>query len=153
FLLKQAGAKVALVDRHRCAAADTGHTTAHLTYVTDTRLHQVVKSFGQECAHAFWDAGAAAIDQIHQLVTSEKIDCDFQWVPGYLHQALGESGDQDRDLLRKDAELAKELGFRAEFVENVPYARRAGVRFADQAKFHPRKYLAGLLKSLPGDGS
>ena len=33
-LLKQGGAKVALLERARCAAADTGHTTAHLTYVT-----------------------------------------------------------------------------------------------------------------------
>ena len=33
YLLKKSGAKVALLERGRCAAADTGHTTAHLTYV------------------------------------------------------------------------------------------------------------------------
>src|ERR1051325_6248098 len=62
YLMKEAGAKVALLDRQRCAAADTGHTTAHLTYVTDYRLHQLVKNFGKDGAKAFWEAGAADID-------------------------------------------------------------------------------------------
>src|SRR6478609_3849534 len=82
WLLKQAGAKVALFDRERSASADTGHTTAHLTYVTDERLHQVVKKFGRDCGKAFWEAGAVAMDQIHSLVESNQIDCDFKWVPG-----------------------------------------------------------------------
>src|SRR4051812_29489363 len=67
WLLKQAGATVALTERQRCASADTGRTTAHLTFVTDIRLHQLVKNFGRDCARAFWDGGAAAIDQIHDL--------------------------------------------------------------------------------------
>ena len=70
----------ALFDRERSASADTGHTTAHLTYVTDERLHQVVKKFGRDCGKAFWEAGAVAIDQIYSLVESNQIDCDFQWV-------------------------------------------------------------------------
>ena len=40
YLLKQAGARVALIERDRIAAGDTSRTTAHLTYVTDARLHQ-----------------------------------------------------------------------------------------------------------------
>ncbi|HWC58388.1 MAG TPA: FAD-binding oxidoreductase, partial [Verrucomicrobiae bacterium] len=57
WLLKREGAKVALLDRQRCAAADTGHTTAHLTYVTDERMHTLVKNFGKDGAKAFWEAG------------------------------------------------------------------------------------------------
>src|SRR5207302_158945 len=60
WLLKKAGAKVALLERARCAGADTGHTTAHLTFVTDARLHRLVKVFGRDCAQAFWAAGAIA---------------------------------------------------------------------------------------------
>src|ERR1051325_1823281 len=90
-LFREAGAKVALFDRQRCAAADTGHTTAHLTYVTDKRLQHLVKTFGQDCAKAFWDAGAVALDQIDSLVRGGGIDCGFEWVPGYLHAALGKN--------------------------------------------------------------
>jgi glycine/D-amino acid oxidase-like deaminating enzyme len=153
FLLKKAGVKVALIERQRCASADTGHTTAHLTYVTDTRLQDLVKTFGRDGAKAFWEAGAVAIDEIHRLVRDQKIDCDFQWVPGYLHAAL-QNGDKDEvNSLRKDANHAVELGFQAEWVDSVPYAHRPGVLFRNQAKFHPRKYLAALLRDLDGNGS
>ena len=37
YLLKQDGQRVALLERGRLAAVDTGHTTAHLTAVTDLR--------------------------------------------------------------------------------------------------------------------
>lgn len=153
YLLKKAGAKVALLERERCADADTGHTTAHLTYVTDARLNHLVKVFGKDCARAFWDAGAVAMDQIYELAQSEKIDCEFKWIPGYLHASFKELASDERELLEKDAALAQEFDFCAQFVESVPYANRPGVRFGNQAKFHPRKYLAGLLRTLEGQGS
>jgi len=42
YFLKKEGAKVALLERDRFGCCDTGHTTAHLTYVTDERLHRLV---------------------------------------------------------------------------------------------------------------
>src|SRR4026209_1326285 len=93
YLLKNAGAKVALIERHRCALADTGHTTAHLTYVTDERLHRLVKNFGCDGARAFWEAGAAAIDQISDTVRANGIDCNFRWLPGFLHGSIKEDRD------------------------------------------------------------
>lgn len=153
YLLKKEGAKVALLERQRCAAADTGHTTAHLTYVTDERLHHLVKVFGCDAAKAFWEAGTAAIDQIDEIVRTEKIDCDFKWVSGYLHASLNEMNAKQRESLEQDAQLAAQLGFDAQFLEKVPYANRPGVRFANQAKFHPLKYLARLLPKIHGGGS
>ena len=38
YRLARAGRSVLVMERGRCASADTGHTTAHLTMVTDTRL-------------------------------------------------------------------------------------------------------------------
>jgi len=153
YLFKQSGAKVALLERHTCAAGDTGHTTAHLTYVTDQRLHKLVNFFGKDGAKAFWEAGVAAIDQIYELVQERKIDCEFKWVPGYLHGRLGVEDAKDRESLKEDARLARKLGFEAEFMREVPYAKRPGVMFAHQAKFHPLKYLRALLKEIPGNGS
>src|SRR5438105_846160 len=152
-LLKNAGAKVALLERNRCGCCDTGHTTAHLTCVTDARLHHLVKVFGRDAAKAFWEAGLAAIDQIDKIVRDRRIDCDFKWVPGYLHAALKQGDKKDHESLQQDAELARELGFEAEFIKEVPYALKPGVRFLHQAKFHPLKYLGPLLESIPGDGS
>jgi glycine/D-amino acid oxidase-like deaminating enzyme/nitrite reductase/ring-hydroxylating ferredoxin subunit len=153
YLLKKAGHSVALLERERCAAVDTGHTTAHLTYVTDERLHKLVSIFGKVRARAAWEAGAAAIDQIAQNIRKEDIDCNFKRVPGYLHAGLDAEVATERNALREDAELASALGFRAEFTKTVPVLNLPGVKFFHQAKFHPVRYLRSLLRTIPGDGS
>src|SRR5882762_5329294 len=55
YLLKKAGHSVALIERAGCASIDTGHTTAHLTCVTDARLHELVDDFGKDRARAVWE--------------------------------------------------------------------------------------------------
>lgn len=153
YLLKKAGRTVVLLERDRCCGVDTGHTTAHLTFVTDKRLHQLVADFGRDHAQAAWDAGRAAIEQIHANVAEHSIPCAFDWVPGFLHAAWKAPAKNEEDLLRQDADLARELGFDADYLSAVPFADRPGVRFANQAKFHPLKYLAELLRHVPGSGS
>lgn len=151
FLMKRSGRRVVLLERDRCAGGDTAHTTAHLTYVTDRRISNLVERLGEDHAGAVWDAGMAAIDQIEEIVKSESIDCEFARVPGFLHAALA-NGAGEEDALRRDAELASALGFDAEFVRSVPVAHRAGVRFANQAILHPHKFLSHLLRTIPGAG-
>src|SRR5947207_602267 len=73
YLLKKAGSTVALIERERVASIDTGHTTAHLTYVTDVELQQLVRNFGKDHAQAAWDAGADAIDEIERIVMQEEL--------------------------------------------------------------------------------
>ena len=153
YLLRRAGLSVALLDRGRIGRVDTGHTTAHLTAVTDLRLHELVENFGRDHARAVWDAGAAAIDQIEEIAAREKIECEFTRVPGYLHAPVAEGGEVDREKFREDARLANEFGFEAAFLESVPQMERPGVRFSDQAKFHPLKYVSGLARLIPGANS
>src|ERR1700732_4918242 len=72
YLLTKAGRSVALLERTRCADIDTGHTTAHLTLVTDLRLTELVDRFGRNHAQAVWDAGLAAIAQIDTIIRDEQ---------------------------------------------------------------------------------
>ena len=89
YLLKKAGSTVALIERERVASIDTGHTTAHLTYVTDVQLQQLVRNFGEDHAQAAWDAGAAAIDEIERIVEEERIECEFCARAGVSARARG----------------------------------------------------------------
>ena len=152
YLLKRAGHTVALVERGRCVEGETAYTTAHLTAVTDMPLKDLVARFGNDHAQAVWDAGLAAIEMIDRLVWREQIKCQFEWVPGYLFHPASDTQTPDADL-REEAKLAIELGFDAEFLARVPLFNRPGVRFANQAKFHPRKYLVALLRLIDGKGS
>ncbi len=151
YLLARAGRSVAVLDRDRLGSVDSGHTSAHLTAVTDLSLTILEKRFGRDHAQATWDAGFAAIAEIDSIVREEQIPCEFSWVPGYLYSA-GESGSSDVAGLHADASLALDLGFDAAFVEDIPCVHRPGIRFDHQAKFHPRKYLAGLTRAVAALG-
>jgi glycine/D-amino acid oxidase-like deaminating enzyme/nitrite reductase/ring-hydroxylating ferredoxin subunit len=153
YLLKQAGLTVALLERERCARIDTGHTTAHLTSVTDLRLQELDKTFGLEAARAVWDAGATAIDQIVNLIRAEGIACDFRWVPGFLHAPVEDHDGKATPELEQEAAVAKKLGISAIYLSSIPFFQRPGVKFPQQAIFHPRKYLAALARKIPGAGS
>ncbi len=128
--------------------ADTGHTSVHLTIVTDTRLTELVNRFGRNHAQAVWDAGLAAIATIDDVVREQKIDAGFEWLDGYLHAPLNEATSQEAERLQEDATIARDLGFDAEYVETVPQVNGLGIRFADQARIHPRSYLAGVAKAF-----
>jgi glycine/D-amino acid oxidase-like deaminating enzyme/nitrite reductase/ring-hydroxylating ferredoxin subunit len=148
YLLAKAGKRVVVLERDRCAATDTGHTSAHLTMVTDARLAELVKRFGRNHAQAVWDAGLAAIAMVDDVVREHAIDAGFEWVDGYLHARPDDETGQEAERLREDATLARDLGFDAEYVETVPLVKRPGIRFSDQARMQPRSYLAGVARAF-----
>jgi glycine/D-amino acid oxidase-like deaminating enzyme/nitrite reductase/ring-hydroxylating ferredoxin subunit len=152
YLLTAAGKTVAVIERGRCAAVDTGHTSAHLTMVTDTSMQDLVKTFGRDHAQAVWDAGLAAIEQIDAVVRDERIARDFASVRGYQHAPIGARPRDEQKTFEDEAKLARELGFDAEFVAEVPFVGGPGVMFPDQARFHPRKYIAGLARTIADRG-
>ena len=153
YLLKRAGRTVAVLDRGRAGGVDTSRTTAHVTCVTDDDLSELVKHFGRDHAQAAWDAGLAAIAEIDTIITSEGIDCQWAWVPGYKFAALTANAEEEAPRLQQEAALAAELGFDARFLDSVPFFNRPGVEVAGQARFHPRKYLAALAALVDGGGS
>jgi glycine/D-amino acid oxidase-like deaminating enzyme/nitrite reductase/ring-hydroxylating ferredoxin subunit len=151
YFLKQAGKKVCLLERSHIGSGDTACTTAHLTYVTDIRLSKLVKTFGEQQARLFWHGGDLAINAIEEIANDHDIRCEFRRVPGFLHAQLhGNRGEAKQ--LEEEAKLAGELGFDARFVKTVPLVDRPGILFSNQAKFHPMAYLAGLAKTVHGDG-
>jgi glycine/D-amino acid oxidase-like deaminating enzyme len=152
YLLTLEGRSVAVLERSRCAQIDTGRTTAHLTMVTDRTLVDLARCFGRDRAQAAWDAGVAAIAQIDAIVRDLDIDCEFGRVPGYVHAPIGEPVNGSASAFREEASIAGELGFDAEFVDQVPFIGGPGVRFADQARFHPVKYLAALARAITDRG-
>jgi glycine/D-amino acid oxidase-like deaminating enzyme/nitrite reductase/ring-hydroxylating ferredoxin subunit len=152
YLLKQAGSRVALVDLKSVGSGETSHTTAHISLVTDTRLQELASRIGQEQAQAFWGAGQLAMKQIESIVDELQIDCELKRIPGYLFAAVGADTEKEAKSLREDALIANSLGFDASFIECDPLFRRPAVRFPNQLKFHPLRYVNAIAKALPGKG-
>jgi glycine/D-amino acid oxidase-like deaminating enzyme/nitrite reductase/ring-hydroxylating ferredoxin subunit len=152
WLLKQAGKRVCVLERDRVGAVDTGHTTAHLTMVTDLRLTQLAKHFGKAAARLTWQGGAAAVNTVEEIVKRLNIQCQFTRIPGYLFAAIDGKQDESGEL-KREAKLARDLGFDATFLPAVPYFSKPGIRFSNQAKFHPLQYLSALAQDVDGGGS
>ena len=132
YLLAKAGKRVLVLERGRCAATDTGHTSAHLTMVTDARLSDLVKGFGRTHAQAVWDAGLAAIATIDDIVREHDIEAGFEWVDGYLHAPRSEDSGDQPEHLKADAQLAGELGFDAD--TSTPFRWWAGQACASRIR-------------------
>jgi glycine/D-amino acid oxidase-like deaminating enzyme/nitrite reductase/ring-hydroxylating ferredoxin subunit len=152
YLLARSGKRVAVVERERIGSGETGNTSAHLTQITDLRITELAKRFGREAARLAWDGGSSAIDLIESIVERESIDCGFVRVPGWLCPPFFDAGDDGKDLLA-DMELAQELGIHASYRRSGALDRRPAVAVADQALFHPLRYLNGLAAAARAAGA
>lgn len=151
-LLKSSGKRVAVFERERIGSGETGNTSSHLTFVTDTLLTDLINRFGEDAARLVWRGGEVAIDLIESQVETLGISCGFRRVPNFLSAKFDGDEDESGDL-KKEAEAATKLGFSARYRDNGPFPGRPAVSYPDQAIFHPLMYLAGLARSIDGDGS
>ncbi len=151
LLLERAGLSVAVIEALEVGRANTGLTTAHLTAVLDSRWHTLIDKFGRDGARLAADAQRAAIDRIEALIREHELDCGFARVPGWLYS----ESSKDRAELERELEAATELGFECSFIDDVPlpFEVDCGLRFENQARFHPREYLMPLASLIPGRGS
>ena len=129
YLLKAAGLTVALLERADARAIDTGHTTAHLTMVTDELLTDLVDNFGRDTARAVWDAGRIAIDQIESTSTPKRSTATFDGCPGFLHAAMEGAGTLEGRVAASRPTPPRELGFEATYRREIRSLRSPGVRF------------------------
>ena len=150
-LLRERGKRVAVIEKGHVVRGETGHTTAHLTEAVDVRYHYLRRMFNPEAARTVAESSRAAIERIEELSKRYGIACRFERVPGYLYTEKRRYVAQ----LKNEAAAASESGVDAKWVSEVPlpFPTRGGVRFENQAQFHPREYLLGLAQRVPGDGS
>lgn len=151
YFLKQAGLTVAVLEQHIVGGGVTGHTTGKVTSQHGLCYARLQKSFGTSAAKIYGEANQAAIEQIEQIITKEKINCDWQRDSAYVFTEKAEEVAK----LQNEAKVARALGLPASFEAKtaLPFSVKGAVRFANQAKFHSRKYLLGLARAVHGDGS
>ncbi|HVF59109.1 MAG TPA: FAD-dependent oxidoreductase [Thermoanaerobaculia bacterium] len=150
-LLARSGREVAVVEAERVGAGTSGGTSAHVTQVLDHRYHELASKWGEEGARGVAASGRAGLERIAAFVAEEGIDCDFARVPGWLYTEKPE----DAGRIDEEVETARKLGVEAARDDRpgLPFPVAAAVRFADQARFHPVAYLAGLADAAERAGA
>lgn len=151
YLLKRAGYTVAVLEAGRVAALTSGANTGKLSVQHGLVYSALEASRGRGAARLYAQANQEALALIERVLREEGIDCDFAWAPAWL---CSPEGRRAQDLAA-ECEAARRAGVDAELAEHpdLPVAQRAALRVAQQAQFHPRKYLLGLAQRIPGDGS
>ena len=147
-LAKRAGRTVALVESKRIVHGATGYTTAKVTAGHGAIYADLISKFGEQGARLYAEAQQAAIERIAELAGA---DADFERRANYVYADTAEQVEQ----LRAEAEAEQRVGLPASFTQEVPlpFEVAGAVRLADQAQFHPRRYLLALAAGIPGDGS
>ena len=152
FLLGREGRSVVVLDDGMIGGGMTGRTTAHLTNAYDDRYVEIEKLHGAEASRLTADSHSAAIDKIAEIVSREKLDCNFEWVDGFLFGATPDAVD----LLNNELAAAHRAGLTGvEKVARAPiesFNTGVALRFPRQAQFHPLQYLDGLARAIMRDG-
>jgi glycine/D-amino acid oxidase-like deaminating enzyme len=148
YLLSKAGKKVALLDDGFIASGETGRTTAHITHALDDRYYNLEKKHGRAGSRLAAESHTAAINLIEKIINTERINCDFERLDGYLFlDPTDDKGSLDKELL-----AIHNAGIQnAKLMEELPVLHRdmgPCICFPNQAQFQPLFYLAGLAKAL-----
>ena len=151
YLLKQAGQKVAVIERKTIGNGTTGHTTGKVTSQHNLMYKDLQDRLGVKIARLYGHANQQAVEEIDKLIKKQKIDCGWERADSYVYTVKKERVKE----FRQEAETARSLGLPASFqiTSPLPFKIAAAVKFSNQAHFSAQKYIEALAKSINGNGS
>jgi len=141
--LREAGARVVVLEADRIASGQTRNTTAKITSQHGAIYRKLTDSLGEDSARQYAMANEAALAEYRRITAENGIECDFEEQSAYVY------GD-DAEVLRAEAECAAGLGLPASFTDKtaLPFPTAGAVRFEHQAQFHPLKFLKAMAEPL-----
>lgn len=146
YYLSKAGLKVTIVEKDEVGHKTTGHTTAKITSQHGLFYTYLVDTYGESFAKDYLSANQAAIENIKNIIDTEKINCDFERQSSFVFT----TNPAEVSQLKKEVDVLNSLGFPANFVTKtgLPFEVEGAVQFKNQAQFNPLKYLNGLANSI-----
>ena len=146
YYLSKNDLNTVVLEKDRIASKTTGHTTAKITSQHDLFYDYLINSKGKEFAKKYYKANEKAIDNIEEIINEENIECDFERVSSFVYT-------KDINLvkdIRTEVGAVNSIGGESEFVEDIelPVKIEGAIKFKNQAKFNPIKYINGLCNSI-----
>ena len=147
YELAARGRSVVVIDRGGIGHGMTARTTAHLATELDDFYSELARTRSEDEARLYHQSQTAAVDRIEALCQSENIDCQFRRLDGYLIPTNeGDIGD-----LQEEYEVCRRIGVEVEWAERAPIPNLDSgrcLRFPNQGRFHPTRYLRGLAEAI-----
>lgn len=151
YLLKQAGQKVAVLEKEAIGSGTTGHTTGKVTSQHNLVYAELKDRLGRAAAKAYADANQTAVEEIIKLIKKERLDSGWMPADNYVFTTSKDRIQQ----FKKEAKVAASLGLPASFETEspLPFKIAGAVRFAGQGHFSAQKYIEALAAKINGGGS
>ena len=142
YFLEKAGVNYALVEGGRICSGITKNTTAKITSQHGLIYQKLLKSIGTERAKMYLDANQDAVRKYARLC--RRMDCDYEVRHAYVYSR------NDRKKLEDEADALARIGFQPRLTDQceLPFQTVGAVGFAEQASFHPLKFVSGIAKGL-----
>ena len=150
YYLAKNGLNVIILDKYNIGQKTSGNTTAKITFQHHLIYDYLINSYGEKYAKGYLESNKKAISNIKKIIDSENIDCDFEYQPNYIYTI----NDEDITKIQKELKALNALEENCEFVTNcdLPFKIKGGIKIENQAQFHPRKYMYGLVNAIKNYG-
>lgn len=150
YQLRDVGFKIAILEAENIIMSTTAHTTAKLTSQHGLIYDKMKSQMGDKLAQQYASANEMAIHEIKKIANENNIQCDYMSESAFIYT-------QDDEYIKKienEVDAAISLGINASYVDSIPFPLpiKAGIRFDNQAQFHPRKFLLPLANIIHNEG-
>lgn len=142
YFLQQAGVNYSLIEQNEIGNGVTKNTTAKITAQHALCYHKFLKKFGKEKTSAYLYANLSAVEKYRKLC--KNIRCDFQDKPSFVYS------QKNKRRLENEVSALEKLSYKVGFSETLPlpFDTVGGIRFDNQAQFHPLKFLYSIANEL-----
>lgn len=146
YYLSKLGANVTVVDKDGVSRKTTGHTTAKITSQHGLFYSYLIDTYGEQYAKDYLFANQEAIENIKNIIDSEKINCDFERQSSFVYTTK----KSDVNKIKNEVNCVNSIGFPVNFVTKtgLPFDVLAAIHFKNQAQFNPIKYVYGLCDCI-----
>ena len=142
YKLKEAGVDYTLLEANEICKKTTADTTAKITSQHGLIYTRLEKEFNSEFARLYFEANEEAIKEYELLCRD--IDCDYRKADSYVYSLC------DSEKIKKEALVLESLKIPCKYVtrSELPFAISGAVKFENQAKFNPLKFISHIAKGL-----
>jgi glycine/D-amino acid oxidase-like deaminating enzyme/nitrite reductase/ring-hydroxylating ferredoxin subunit len=151
YLLARSGHDVLVLEAATVGSGVSGHTTAKLTSQHGLIYDKLTRHHGLDAARLYAATQMDALEWLAAEVAALGVQCDLTRADSYLY-----TNDRGRrEALSRETNAAQEAGLPASYVESLTEPRfevQGAMRMADQAHFHPRRWLLALADQVEAMG-
>ena len=150
FQLIGTNKKIALVDANSIGSGITSRTTGKLTFLQEGIYSKIKKYSNANNAKLYYEAQKDSIKIVKDIVTKEKINCNFEKSDSYLF-----CEDESKiNNIKNEKKILENFGCEVKEVDSLPDKNKCGygIKVDGTYCFHPLKYLVELEKVLLNRG-